>query len=121
MTENEDELSLDRKMIAVVVKLILRLCRTFCLGYYASMRLISKMKACQPLWSQLGKFDLETSLWAYLCEGFGYTVEEPTFSDLVLKLFCTEFWSQIEGVERYWLLNNVLKAHQAGRQPWRLW
>lgn len=75
----------------------------------------------QPLWSQLSKFDLETSLWAYLSEGFGYTVEEPTFSDFVLKLFCTEFWSHIEGVERDWLLNNVLKAHQAGRQPWRLW
>ncbi len=64
----------------------------------------------QPLWSQLSKFDLETSLWAYLSEGFGYTVEEPTFSDFVLKLFCTEFWSQIEGVERDWLLNNVLKS-----------
>ena len=28
----------------------------------------------------------------------------------MLKLFCTEFWSQIEGVERDWLLNNVLKS-----------
>ena len=66
--------------------------------------------AFKQVWSQLEKFDLETSLWAYLSEGFGYTVEEPTFSDFVLKLFCTEFWSQIEGVERDWLLNNVLKS-----------
>ncbi|HGM9927496.1 TPA: BREX-1 system phosphatase PglZ type A [Providencia stuartii] len=111
VTENEDELSLDRKMMAVVVKADSASLSDILLGLlreYAAY--IEDESLGQPLWSQLGKFDLETSLWAYLSEDFGYTVEEPTFSDFVLKLFCTEFWSQIEGVERDWLLNNVLKS-----------
>ena len=111
VTENEDELSLDRKMMAVVVKADSASLSDILLGLlreYAAY--IEDESLGQPLWSQLLKFDLETSLWAYLSEGFGYTVEEPTFSDFVLKLFCTEFWSQIEGVERDWLLNNVLKS-----------
>ena len=111
VTENEDELSLDRKMMAVVVKADSASLSDILLGLlreYAAY--IEEESLGQPLLSQLSKFDLETSLWAYLREGFGYTVEEPTFSDFVLKLFCTEFWSQIEGVERDWLLNNVLKS-----------
>ncbi|MCT8857499.1 BREX-1 system phosphatase PglZ type A [Shewanella xiamenensis] len=127
VTENEDELSLDRKMMAVVVKadsaslsdILLGLLRAYsdaldapaagADGSYEDESL-GQPDAFKQVWSQLSKFDLETSLWAYLSEGFGYTVEEPTFSDFVLKLFCTEFWSQIEGVERDWLLNNVLKS-----------
>ena len=127
VTENEDELSLDRKMMAVVVKadsaslsdILLGLLRAYADaldapaagadGLYEDENL-GQPDAFKQVWSQLGKFDLETSLWAYLSEGFGYTVEEPTFPDFVLKLFCTEFWSQIEGVERDWLLNNVLKS-----------
>lgn len=127
VTENEDELSLDRKMMAVVVKadsaslsdILLGLLRAYSTaldapaagadGLYEDESL-GQPDAFKQVWSLLSKFDLETSLWAYLSEGFGYTVEEPTFSDFVLKLFCTEFWSQIEGVERDWLLNNVLKS-----------
>lgn len=111
VTENEDELSLDRKMMAVVVKTDSASLSDILLGLlreYAAY--IEDESLGQPLLSQIGKFDLESSLWAYLSESFGYTVEEPTFSDFVLKLFCTEFWSQIEGVERDWLLNNVLKS-----------
>lgn len=130
VTENEDELSLDRKMMAVVVKadsaslsdILLGLLRAYtALNAPASgadglseddafNKSLGQPDVFKQVWSQLSKFDLETSLWAYLSEGFGYTVEEPTFSDFVLKLFCTEFWSQIEGVERDWLLNNVLKS-----------
>ncbi|MCF1459079.1 MAG: BREX-1 system phosphatase PglZ type A [Shewanella sp.] len=127
VTENEDELSLDRKMMAVVVKadsaslsdILLGLLRAYSTaldapaagadGSYEDESL-GQPDAFKQVWSQLSKFELETSLWAYLSESFGYTVEEPTFSDFVLKLFCTEFWSQIEGVERDWLLNNVLKS-----------
>ncbi|EIV3294482.1 BREX-1 system phosphatase PglZ type A, partial [Escherichia coli] len=86
VTENEDELSLDRKMMAVVVKADSASLSDILLGLlreYAAY--IEDESLGQPLWSQLGKFDLETSLWAYLSEGFGYTVEEPTFSDFVLK------------------------------------
>lgn len=111
VTENEDELSLDRKMMAVVVKADSASLSDILFGLlreYAAY--IEDESLGQPLLSQLGKFELETSLLTYLSEEFGYTVEEPSFSDFVLKLFCTEFWSQIECVERDWLLNNVLKS-----------
>lgn len=125
VTENEDELSLDRKMMAVVVKadsaslsdILLGLLRAYAKALdapttdgFSGDESLGQSDVFKQVWSQLGKFDLLTSLWTYLSEEFGYTVEEPTFSDFVLKLFCTEFWSQIEGGERDWLLNNVLKG-----------
>lgn len=111
VTENEDELTLDRKMIAVVVKadssslsdiLLSLLCE------YAQNLDADSLEG--SLLDELAKFELVTSLWSYLAEHFGYVTEKPSFSDFVLKLFCTEFWSQIESVDRDWLLNNVLKT-----------
>lgn len=45
-----------------------------------------------------------------LAEEFGYDVKEPSLLDFVLKLFCTELWSQIDTADSDWLLNNVLKS-----------
>ncbi|WP_254423101.1 BREX-1 system phosphatase PglZ type A [Psychrobacter sp. DAB_AL32B] len=112
---NEDEQSLDLKMIAVTVKadsialsdILLSLLKEY------AVSLEDEAKAT-PLWSQLAKFDLQASLWACLDDSYGYVSEQPSFADFVLKLFCTDFWSQIEGVERDWLSNNVLK-NAAGR------
>lgn len=112
---NEDEHSIDLKMLAVTVKadsialsdILLSLLKEY------AVSLEDEAKAT-PLWSQLVKFDLQASLWACLDDSYGYVTEQPSFSDFVLKLFCTDFWSQIEGVERDWLSNNVLKS-AAGR------
>nr|HIL76101.1 BREX-1 system phosphatase PglZ type A [Rhodospirillales bacterium] len=111
VTENEDERSLDLKMIAVVVKadsaslpdILFSLLRE----YSGTME---EEAANSPLLSQLTKFNLESSLWTCLIKDFGYDSDQPSLKDFVLKLFCTEFWGQIEGVERDWLLNNVLKT-----------
>lgn len=126
VTENEDEHTLDRKMIAVLLKADSASLSDILLGLlriYASTLDNSLIRTedahndsdSQPdmfkqLWGQLTKFELEDSLWVQLKDIFGYSVEDPTFSDFVLKLFCTEFWSQIEAVERDWILNNVLKS-----------
>ncbi|GAF55383.1 putative cytoplasmic protein [Psychrobacter sp. JCM 18901] len=67
-----------------------------------------------PLWEQLTKFDLVDALWIELDKNYGYVTEQPSFSDFVLKLFCTDFWTQTEGIERDWLANNVLRGN-AGR------
>lgn len=112
---NEDEHSLDLKMIAVTVKadsialsdILLSLLKEY------AVSLEDDAKAT-PLWSQLVKFDLQASLWVCLDDCYGYVTDQPSFADFVLKLFCTDFWSQIEGVERDWLANNVLKS-AAGR------
>lgn len=115
VADNEDALTLDRKMIAVVVKsdsshmsdILFSL-----LKEYASY--LENYENGLPLWEQLTKFDLVDALWVELDKKYDYVTEQPSFADFVLKLFCTDFWTQTEGVEREWLSNNVLKGN-AGR------
>ena len=110
VTENEDVTSLDRKMIAVVVKaessslndILLRL-----MSDYAES-LLSGDEG--NLIKQLDKFGLTSSLWSEIEHSLSYKVTEPTVADFVLKLFCTELWSQVEATDKDWLLNNVLKT-----------
>lgn len=115
VADNDDALTLDRKMVAVVVKSD---------SSHLSDILFSLLKEHAsyleddtnglPLWEQLTKFDLVDALWTELDKNYGYVTEQPSFSDFVLKLFCTDFWTQTEGIERDWLSNNVLKGN-AGR------
>jgi uncharacterized protein (TIGR02687 family) len=109
ITENEDERSLDRKMLAVVVKadsasvpdILLSLLKDYAVGFESSEL---------PLTEAVTKFNLADSLWLSLAEEFGYDAKEPSLPDFSLKLFCTELWSQIDGADRDWLLNNLLKT-----------
>ncbi|MEC5211133.1 uncharacterized protein (TIGR02687 family) [Psychrobacter sp. PL15] len=111
VSENEDELSLDRKMMAVVVNadsaeldsIILSL-----LNEYANN--IDSDIGETPLWDSLVKFGLDSSFWSYLETAFGYITQEPSLTDFTLKLFCTDFWRHIESIDRNWLSNNVLKT-----------
>ncbi len=111
VTENEDETTLDRKMLAVVVKAdsaalndsLLSLLKDYALSLDSDDGELAMMES-------LAKFGLNDALWQGLAENFSYDAKEPSLVDFVLKLFCTELWSQIEGAERDWLLNNVLKT-----------
>ena len=115
VTENEYELSLDRKMIAVLVKADSAALSDILLSLLSDYAASIDADTDGPsLFALLKKFELEASLWIYLADNFSYQVSEPSIKDFVLKLFCTELWSQIEGAERDWLLNNVLKT-AAGR------
>ena len=109
ITENEDERSLDRKMLAVVVKadsasvsdILLSLLKDYAVGLETDEL---------PLIEAVTKFNLADALWLNLAEEFGYEAKEPGLPDFALKLFCTELWSQIDAADRDWLLNNVLKT-----------
>jgi len=109
ITENEDERSLDRKMLAVVVKadsasvpdILLSLLKDYAVGLESDEL---------PLIEAVTKFNLADALWLNLAEEFGYEAKEPSLPDFALKLFCTELWSQIDAADRDWLLNNVLKT-----------
>ncbi len=109
ITENEDERSLDRKMLAVVVKadsasvsdILLSFLKDYAVGLETDEL---------PLIEAVTKFNLADALWLNLAEEFGYEAKEPSLPDFALKLFCTELWSQIDAVDRDWLLNNVLKT-----------
>lgn len=112
VTENEDEVSLDRKMIAVLVKadsaaitdILLSLLKQF------GQSLDDTTDIEMPLINQLIKYNLDSSFWSLLAEHYRYENPTPTFADFVLKLFCTDLWSQIDADDRDWLLNNVLKT-----------
>ena len=111
VTENENEDSLDRKMIAVVTKadsaslvdILLCLLNDYSSSLSAETSVVSLMDSVE-------KFNLVDSLWRAIAEKFSYGIEAPSIADFVLKLFCTEFWSQIDATDRDWLLNNVLKT-----------
>lgn len=111
ITEDEDEDSLDRKMIAVVVKadsasvadILLALLRD-----YADS--IGTEPVSVPLFDQLEKYGLDQSFWQFCRHHFGYIVEQPCLPDFVLKLFCTELWKQIDAGNRDWLNHHLLSS-----------
>ncbi|MFK7777935.1 MAG: BREX-1 system phosphatase PglZ type A [Gimesia sp.] len=111
ITEDEDEGSLDRKMIAVLVKaestsisdILLCLFKE-----YSENLNVSDVEF--PLLAQIEKFDLKESLWQSCTNHFGYDAEEPTLADFALKLFCTELWKQIDSEDCDWLSHNLLKT-----------
>ena len=111
VTENEDERSLDRKMLAVVVKadsaslpdIVLSLLKDYAVG-------LESATEESAITETISKFELTESLWTSLAEEFGYDAKQPSLPDFALKLFCTELWSQIDAVDRDWLLNNVMKT-----------
>ncbi|EIJ36729.1 BREX-1 system phosphatase PglZ type A [Thiothrix nivea] len=117
VTENEDELSLDRKMMAVLLKadsaeladILLSLLKD-----YAQVLEAGTDTARLPSMALLHKHGLPDSLWALLQAEFSYQAKEPSLTDFTLKLFCTELWSQMDSLDRDWLLQNVLKT-AAGR------
>lgn len=111
VTEAESEQSLDRKMIAVVTKADSASLPDILLSLLQDYADSLAQGADAPVsLQQLTKFGLTDSLWVELAVHFGYEVEKPSFNDFVLKLFCTEFWSQIDSNQRDWLNNNLLRS-----------
>ncbi|MBE0470707.1 MAG: BREX-1 system phosphatase PglZ type A [Methyloprofundus sp.] len=110
VTEDETAASLDRKMLAVVTKadsasltdIIFQLIKSYSEALLAGSNDV-ELQQCD-------KFGLLESLWLALKAQFSYESTKPSIEDFVLKLFCTEFWSQIDADDRDWLLNNVLKT-----------
>ena len=111
VTEDETEVSLDRKMMAVVTKadsasltdIVFQLVKSYSEALLAGIDDIELIRQCD-------KFGLLDSLWQALGSHFSYENSKPSIEDFVLKLFCTELWSQIDADDRDWLLNNVLKT-----------
>jgi uncharacterized protein (TIGR02687 family) len=115
VTEDETEATLDRKMMAVVTKaesasltdIIFQLVKSYSQGLLSGSDDVELIRQCE-------KFGLLDSFWQELETQFSYESAKPSIEDFVLKLFCTELWSQIDTDDRDWLLNNVLKTG-AGR------
>lgn len=124
VVEEESELSLDRKMIAVVVKsdsasttdILLSLLREFALQLSESVDDVQSdtttpaASYSSALLTQLEKFNLLNSFWSLLANEFGFHSgdEVPAFDTLVRTLFCTDLYSHIAHADRSWLHNNIL-------------
>lgn len=115
ITENEDEVSLDRKMIAVLVKAESSSLNDILLRLVADYAECVASDSTTELIGLLDKFKLAESLWNELGRCYGYSSDEPSISDFVLRLFCTELWSQVDAPakDKDWLLNKVFKSSAA--------
>ena len=118
VTEDEDEHSLDRKMIAVLAKadsasltdIILKLMDEYAGSGQESGQESDQAGDSLPLLEQLDKYELTPTLWAYLATAYGYDSESPSWPEFTRKLFCTELWAQVDTPDKDWLLSNVLRT-----------
>ena len=69
-----------------------------------------------PMLKQLARFELDLPLFVLLQKYYGYESEEPSIKQFVLRLFCTELYTQLNVADgdKTWLKHNVLKT-PAGR------
>ena len=143
LTGDEDERELDLRMMAVITKaesnslesILFSLCEHYAevvlspevhedspeyeQGYgdeYGKERGNDNNDQRLPMLKQLARFELDVPLFALLQKHYGYESENPSIKQFVLRLFCTEFYTQLQAADsdKTWLKHNVLKT-PAGR------
>jgi len=94
---DDNELDLDRKMLAVVTKAdqpeLFNIVRTL-FQSMADQEEID-LETPPPEWKQIEKFDLDGSFWKLVTTFFGYEDENPTLQKLLLRLMLSEFSHQL--------------------------
>ncbi len=90
---------LDRKMLAVVVKAdqaeLYNILRTL-LHLYADDEDID-MRQPVAAWEQIEKFNLSDPFWWFVKKTFGYSEENPTLENLLIRLLVTDFAQHLHG------------------------
>ncbi|MCB5160343.1 BREX-1 system phosphatase PglZ type A [Marinomonas algarum] len=122
VVEEENEQSLDRKMIAVVARsdsssvtdILFSLLREYA-GQISELeheKSFDQALDLSPMFKQLLKYDLLNSFWSLMEESFGYknSEEQPSFEVFIRTLLCTDLWSHIVKEDRSWLQNNILST-----------
>ncbi len=103
----EDSLSLDFKMICVVLA---------CNADYQSLmmelgaRLLSDDEIDTVL-ATFEKYDLQSSLWTLMSQHFGYQVESshsPSLRELFRRILVSEFYEMLEGEKPQWMQGQLL-------------
>jgi len=94
---DDNELDLDRKMLAVVTKAdqpeLFNVVRT--LYHSLAEQEEIDLDVPPPAWAQIEKFDLDGSFWKMVSTAFGYDEENPTLQKLLLRLMLSEFAHQL--------------------------
>ncbi|ENT6743064.1 BREX-1 system phosphatase PglZ type A [Salmonella enterica] len=116
VTEQENEASLDNKMVAVIAGV--KTAKTEEILFSLITQYVNQQKDddsdLENTLAMLKRHDLEGVLWDILNQEMGYQAEHPTLENLILKLFCTDLSAQADPQKREWLEKNVL-ATPSGR------
>lgn len=116
VTEQENEASLDKKMVAVIAGV--KTAKTEEILFSLITQYVNQQKDddsdLENTLAMLKRHDLEGVLWDILNQEMGYQAEHPTLENLILKLFCTDLSVQADPQKREWLEKNVL-ATPSGR------
>ena len=100
MAPDDDAANLDRKMIAVVVKAdqpeLFTLVRTI---FHAWSEAGSEIDLDAPadVWGHVEKFDLDSSFWQMAKTTFGYTEDNPSLKNFLLRLMLTDYAYHLKG------------------------
>ena len=91
---------LDRKMIAVVVKAdqpeLFNLVRTVFHAWAEPGREVD-LDIPPEVWVQVEKFELDIPFWQMVNSAFGYTEEDPSLKNFLLRLVLTDFAHHLKG------------------------
>ena len=94
---DDNELDLDRKMLAVVTKAdqpeLFNIVRT--LYHSLAEQEEIDLEVPPPAWTQIEKFDLDGSFWKMVATAFGYEEVSPTLQKLLLRLMLSDFAHQL--------------------------
>jgi uncharacterized protein (TIGR02687 family) len=96
---NDNELDLDRKMLAVLTRSdqaeLFNIVRT--LFQWMTMADEIDFKILPPVWDQIEKFDLDKSLWELVKLSFGYSEEIPSLGNLLIRLMVSDYIHDLKG------------------------
>ncbi len=94
---DDNELDLDRKMLAVVTRAEQPELFTIVRTLFHSMAEQDELdlEAAPPAWTVIEKYDLDKSFWKMVGTSFGYDDETPTLQRLLLRLMLSDFSHQL--------------------------
>lgn len=105
VTEQEDEASLDKKMIAVIAGA--KTAKTEDILFNLITQYVNQQteddSELENTQAMLKRHGLDSVLWEMLNHEMGYQAEEPSLENLLLKLFCTDLSAQADPQQRAWL------------------
>lgn len=114
--DDDGELDLDRKMLAVVTRSDqpepFNIVRT--LFHAMSGADGVDLDVIPAVWDQVEKFDLDEPFWAMMHSVFGYTEESPMLKNLLIRLLVTDYAEQLRGELPNALQNLILNGPGSG-------
>jgi len=102
VVSNDTEIDLDRKMITVIVKAgqpdLFNIVRTLFHEFTVTQNGEEiDLENPPDVWMQIEKFDLDGAFWQMAKSMFGYSEENPSLRNFIIRLLVTDFANQLRG------------------------